>query len=52
MDDKEPVLDPEVQSLSHLECQISDASLEAETDDGLILFDSIPLCSNSFHILK
>jgi hypothetical protein len=52
MDDKEPVLDPEVQPLSHLECQISDEITEAETDDDLILFDSIPLCSNSFQILK
>jgi hypothetical protein len=52
MDDKEPVLDPEVQSLSHLECQISDEITEVETYNDLILFYSIQLCSNSFHILK
>lgn len=52
MDDKELVLDPEVQPLSHLECQISNASSESVTYDELIHFDSIPLCSNSFQILK
>ena len=38
--------------LSHLECQISDASSESVTYDELIHFDTIPLCSNSFQILK
>ena len=52
MDNKGHVLDPKVQPLSHLECQISYASSELVTCDGLIHFDSIPLCSNSFHILK
>jgi hypothetical protein len=42
-DNTEHVLDPEVQSLSHLECQISDEITESETDDELSHFDSIPL---------
>jgi hypothetical protein len=52
MDDTEPFLDPEVRSLSHLECQISDEITESETDDELIQFDSLPLCFNSFQIVK
>jgi hypothetical protein len=52
MDDTQPILDLEVWSLSHLECQILDEITESETDDELIQFDSIPLCFNSFHIVK
>jgi hypothetical protein len=52
MDDKEHVLDPDLHPLIHLEFQILDASSESVTCDELIHFDSIPLCSNSFQILK
>ena len=52
MDDTKPFSDPEVRSLSHLECQISDEIIESETDDELIQFDSMPLCFNLFQIVK
>jgi hypothetical protein len=52
MDDTKPFSDPKVWSLSHLECQILDEIIESKTDNELIWFDSLPLCFNSFHIVK
>jgi hypothetical protein len=44
--------DPEVHSLNLFEGQISDEILKPETGDELIHFDSLPLCFNSFQILR
>ena len=52
MDDKKYVLDPGVQPLSPFECQVADEIIESETDDKLIMLDSLPLFFNAFHIMK
>jgi hypothetical protein len=44
--------DPEVQPLNLFEGQISDEIPKPETGDELIHFDSLPLCFNSFQILR
>jgi hypothetical protein len=44
--------DPKVQPLNLFEGQISDEIPKPETGDELIHFDSLPLCFNSFQILR
>ena len=46
MDDTNPILDQEIQSLNHIEI------IESEIDDELIQIDSFPLCFNAFQIVK
>jgi hypothetical protein len=45
-------VDPEVQPLSLFEGQTSDEIMKPETGDELIHLDSLPLCFNSFQILR
>jgi hypothetical protein len=44
--------DPEVHPLSLFEGQTSDEVMKPETSDELIHLDSLPLCFNSFQILR
>lgn len=43
---------PKVSSLNRIECKVSNEVKKLETDDELINFDSLPLCFNSFLIMK
>jgi hypothetical protein len=45
-------VDPKVQPLSLFEGQTSDEIMKPETSDELIHLDSLPLCFNSFQILR
>ena len=50
--DMEVVLNPESQPLTYIDFQILDESLEPETNYELIHNNSVPLCFNSFQVLK
>jgi hypothetical protein len=50
--DMEVVLNPESQPLTYIDFQIPNESLEPETNYELIQNNSVPLCFNSFQILK
>jgi hypothetical protein len=50
--DMEVVLNPVSQPLTYIDFQILDESLEPEANSELIQNNSVPLCFNSFRILK
>jgi hypothetical protein len=50
--DVEVVLNPELQPFTYFDFQISNESLKPETNYELIQNNSVPLCFNSFQILK
>jgi hypothetical protein len=50
--DMEAVLNPESQHLPYFDFQISDERLKPEANSELIQNNSVPLCFNSFQILK
>ena len=50
--DMEAFLNPESQPLTYIDFQILDESLEPEANSKLIQSNSVPLCFNSFRILK
>jgi hypothetical protein len=50
--DMEAILNPESQPLTYINFQILDESLEPETNSELIHNNSVPLCFNSFQVLK
>jgi hypothetical protein len=50
--DMEAILNPGVQHFTYSEFQIPNESLKPETNSELIQNNSVPLCFNSFQILK
>jgi hypothetical protein len=50
--DMEAVLNPKSQPLTYIDFQILDEILEPETNSELIQNNSVPLCFNSFQVLK
>jgi hypothetical protein len=50
--DVKVVLNPELQPFTYFDSQISNESLKPETNYELIQNNSVPLCFNSFQILK